>query len=333
MKKLIWIFVFFVVIPVAVSKSWEIYNVRFELGWQFKISELSITDFLNLVFNGVGETWQLTALSNYLDAIFNRTLITSPFPITYWWMNGVIGLLLLLGFWIYRKKWLHSLFITLTYFIGVAGYAVTMLMLYTYSFGPLEGPILASFERYINTYIYLGLCLVLMMFFWLGSTSMKKTYGIEIGLLCLLLALSGKDSLGKLKLQTSYTGYLSQEKINGMLSQFDVTLDEGDRILLVAQYGDMTIQVLKYHYHQYYFQTVSLGEKKYEGDFFSVDYSFEQWKTLLSEFDYLYIYNTDDEFYHEYWLPLTDTELYNMNLYRIENDDFRLVAPDGQCYD
>lgn len=332
-KRIIWILVFMIAVPFLVSKSWELYNVKFELGWQFKISELSISGFLNLIFNGQGEAWQLSALSNFCDAIFNRTLITSPFPITYWWINALIAVLLFLVIYVFTKKIWDSSFILVTYCIGVLGYAVTMLMLYTYSFGPLEGPILASFERYINTYVYLGFCLVLMCFFWYGCSSLKKTYIMEVILLVILFSLSGTDSLKKLKIAEAYGGYLVDPKYNGMFSQIETALEEGDKVLLVTQYGDFTLQILKYHYHQYVINSVTLGEKKYEGDFFSVDYSLEEWKKLYSEYDYLYIYNTDEEFYHEYWLPVTDKELYEMNLYRIDKGGFCLVAPDGQCYD
>ena len=36
-----------------------------------------------------------------------------------------------------------------------------MLILYMYSFGPYEGPNLASFDRYLNTYLYVGVILIM----------------------------------------------------------------------------------------------------------------------------------------------------------------------------
>ena len=167
-------FILMIVLPFAVSKSWEIYNLPFDLGWQFKISELSISDFLNLVFNGIGETWQVEALNNYLEAIVHRPLITAPFAFTYWQLNACLTAAIFAVFMCFTRDKLKSVFVSLTYVIGTFGYAVTMLMLYTYSFGSYEGPMLASFERYLNTYIYLGFCFVLMCYFYLSSSCKTK---------------------------------------------------------------------------------------------------------------------------------------------------------------
>ena len=50
-----------------------------------------------------------------------------------------------------------------TYLIGSVGYAVAMLLLYTLAFTVDEAPYLASFDRYMVSYLYCGSCLVLML--------------------------------------------------------------------------------------------------------------------------------------------------------------------------
>ncbi|MBQ7889476.1 MAG: hypothetical protein IJ356_06925 [Erysipelotrichaceae bacterium] len=323
-----------IVLPLVISKSWEIYNLPFELGWQFKISELSISDFLNLVFNAVGEAWQVEALNNYLEAIVHRPLITAPFALTYWQLSACLTVAIFVVFMCFTKDKLKSAFVSLTYVIGTIGYAVTMLMLYTYSFGSYEGPMLASFERYINTYIYLGFCFVLMCYFWLSSScKTKKTYISDICILLVLSLLCGKGFWRKLEIQTSYTGYMMNPTYTSIFGQMESTLDEGDSVLVVSQYVDITVQILKYKYPEYSFRSVTLGMPKYNGDAYSTYYTLDNWKALVSQYDYIYLYNTDHSFYQDYWIPVTDLEMYNLNLYQIKDSGFCLVAPDGQYYE
>lgn len=110
-------------------------------------------------------------------------------------------------------------------------------------------------------------------------------------------------------------------------------MDEGDSVLVVSQYVDITVQILKYKYPEYSFRSVTLGMPKYNGDAYSTYYTLDNWKALVSQYDYIYLYNTDHSFYQDYWIPVTDLEMYNLNLYQIKDSGFCLVAPDGQCYE
>lgn len=333
-KQIVLSLVFMVIVPFAVSKSWELYNLPFDLGWQFKISELSIGDFLNLVVNRLGEPWQVEALDNYIEAIVSRPLITSPFNMTYGGVNFVITALIFGVFMILNNNLKESLLVSVTYVIGIIGYAITMMMLYTYSFGSYEGPMLASFERYINTYLYLGFCFLLMCYLWFVSDKKSaKTCLIEICGIAVLILMSGKGTFDRLKVPTSYAGYMSDSQYTSIFGQMEAALEEGDRVLVVSQYVDITVQILKYKYPEYVFTSVSLGLPKYNGDAYSINYSLDQWIDLYSQYDYIYLYKTDDVFYHDYWTSVTDLEMYNLNLYRVKNNNFCLVAPDGQCYE
>lgn len=332
-KKIVVYGVIFAIVPYIVFKTWNWHIAGYNPDVQFSLSQISISDFLQLVFHGVGEQWQIITLENYIDAINHRALITSPFEMSYWPLNLIVTALIYISLKFFAKNQIKApSTIAITYIIGFCGYALAMLMLYVFSFGPLEGPILASFERYINTYIYFGfVLLVLIIIEFSSSLPMKKSLLEQISLVIILTFFCGSTQISKLPPKTFYTGYEEEPVYQELFKSIEENVEPGSKVLLISQYQDQTVHILKYRYPLLRFSVISLGDLKYEDDPYSKNLTVDQWKSLYSEYDYAYTYSTDDEFYLEYWIPISDEDLLNERIYKINNGSFCLISAIESC--
>lgn len=324
---------FFAVIPLLIFKSWDWHIAKYSPDFQFKLNQISIRYFIQLVLHGTGEEWQVITLNNYVEAINHRPLINMPISLNYWQINIFISVLLYLVLKFFSDKEIKiPSSVVITYGIGVVGYALSMLLLYVFSFGPLEGPILASFERYINTYLYFGFCLIIFLTIrFISNVSFKKSMIIQFFLVLMLFCLCGKDQLFKLKIKTAYSGYEEQPVYLTLFNTIEENIEEGSNVLLIAQYQDQTVHILKYRYPHLRFSVISLGETKFDGDYYTKKLSLEEWIDYYTQFDYAYTYNTDDVFYSDYWVPITSEYLLNERLYKIKDNSFCLITGDDCC--
>ena len=83
----------------------------------------------------------------------------------------------------------NSIALSLSYVIGAGGYVCTMLILYLIAFDKYEAPRLASFDRYMNTYLYMGTTLVLMISIYINSCKNHRAirYLAVVLILCLFV--------------------------------------------------------------------------------------------------------------------------------------------------
>ena len=205
--------IFLVVIPVLFYISWSYVVKLYQIDAQFKIGELSISDFFNIIKGNApkGLEWKYTAFRNYCSNLLHRPLVLHPFKMSYFVYTGLMMLIIFIAFR-FKKD---AFFLAGTYLIGAIGYSIAMLILYTLAFTIDEAPYLASFDRYMASYLYFGTTLTLMLVINKFNNYIYQNM-IILGLLCLFVE---PKTLYYLEIPT---GVVDEEKMTiALIEQFN----------------------------------------------------------------------------------------------------------------
>lgn len=261
------------------------------------------------------EGWQTEAFQNYMKAISTRPLMVFPVSLSYY----PIALIITLGMALLLRK-RKQLYVALLYLLGSIAYSVVMLLLYMFPFGPFEGPTLASFNRYLFSYLYLGICFVVLLG---GEILLERK---EHRFLSLTVLLACFILFADYRL---YPDLLPEKRSEPKDSEaFEEVLEhvnyyDGKKILAIEQYNKINLLQIKLIYYgvpkeRVRFLRLENGEQRLG---ISAEMSFEEWKELLREYDLLYLEFADSYFIENYWEKLTEENLYNNSFYEITDNN------------
>ena len=309
-KNLIYI-ISILVIPFIFYKAWDIYIASLNLSGQFSISQIKLSELGNIILNKTGKSHQIEAYTNFLSALFNRPILSSPIKINYVFATILLSLKIL----ILEKIYLKDFKLSISYLLGGIGYGFGMLLLYIFSFNDYEGPLLASYERYLGTYIYVGFMLVVILFSYIATLKSIKKH-VYLTIFCLILSTS-HSNIKKLIPQKNTTSYLDNPTYSSIINTISSNEIIYKKILIIAQYQNDIKEVAQYSHPFNDFYIATIGKPKYNGDINAWDINLDDFKNYLQEFDYLFISNSDDPFYNDYWIKLTNLELLNNQLYKV----------------
>ena len=301
-----------VLIAAGLFVSWKVYITVIGVAEQaqFSVSQYHLGDIPGIIKGTAGEAWQIAASANYLRALLERPLFLKPFALNYVFASLFLCVML---FVILRKK--EGLFVSGVYFLGAAGYALVMYLSYIFSFGPSEGPQLASFDRYMITYLYIGVCL----FFMTAVRTLAKEKPLLPAVICLLCICLFADFTNLKDLKPHK---LSQNMAaHSSWANFHDTLDTlpSKKVLVVEQFVTDTFTDIMLYYEGCYdggARLIRLGDRGWNTGQ-TITPTLKEWKELLSGYDYIYISNGDDYFIENYWDTITDVPFINEGMYEI----------------
>lgn len=168
------------IIPVAFYAYWSILTKTQNIHGQFDASNISIKKFMVFLLNN-NNSLQNSTLHNYFHALFEKNITSSWISIGYFSAFLIACLLLILiAHRLSPKMNRKEFFSILASFICCTfGFAFTMAILYVFCFNEAEMQSLASYERYMSSYI-LGL-FVFLLYIAIEKnknlfSSVKKTY-------------------------------------------------------------------------------------------------------------------------------------------------------------
>ena len=286
---------FLVVIPVLFYISWSYVVKLYQIDAQFKIGELSIKDCINIIKGNAPEglEWKYTAFRNYCSNLLHRPLVLHPCRMSYF---EYVGLMMIIIFIALRFK-KDSYFLVGTYLIGAIGYSIAMMILYTLAFTIDEAPYLASFDRYMASYLYFGTTLTLMLVIDKFNNYIYQNM-IILGLLCLFVE---PNTLNHLEVKT---GVVDKDKLTiAVVEQFN----EG------VEFNRENLNGFRLKFDHLGF--LDGGEEAYLK---LVD--------ALNKDDGLFIIGYDDYIY-EYWKRMgIEDYIFNEQYYKLdkENDDLKV---------
>lgn len=309
-----WLAYIVLLIPIIFYIVWLIYlqyvNVSGELVGQFSYGDLRVFDIINIIIGKSGETWQILTARNFLKALIFKPLTTYLVSISYVEALLIINIIWMITTYILKENLKKKLASLIIYDIGAIGYAFGMLLLYVFAFGNYEGPILASYERYMSSYILAGVIFLLLVYNTRGQ--------LILWMLSIFLLVSVND-YQLLKPTYKYSSW--GDEVKKFADYIDEKTNENDKILMISQ-GEKNIHnfIVAYYCMPTRVNGYSFGEPKYEGDIYSIEISQEDFDALIDNNDYLYIYNFDEYSNNllKKYIDINNIEF--STLYKIENN-------------
>ena len=147
--------VLIVIFPLLAYKSWSLVIRDINLSKQF---DLSISDVLSLS-NGLSDI-QTSTSNNYLLALIKTGLTNGPLKLPYVLLSIIVIILLIL-FIKENKRYKLSLISSMT--ISFIGYALLMYVMYMFCFSESEMARLASYSRYMGSFMCASLIITLLL--------------------------------------------------------------------------------------------------------------------------------------------------------------------------
>ena len=324
--KSILIFSALTIIPYSFVYIWNNHIESLNIVGQFKLSSIRLSNLIGIIMGTSGKALQHTTFINYISAILTTPLILRPIALAYWQLMLATPVL----FYViskYGKNYFTKYQISglnLCLIVGAVGYSIALLLLYIFAFDDYEGPNLASFYRYENTYWFAVCALATMLFISVeGKRTESKTKSITVLLatcvIIFLITLAPASITNFVPAMFNSNSITENYKTSANFIKENTEIS--DRIFVVSQHDNGLVgHVYRYLLMPQYFNFdyYSLG-KKYVGiDVWTKNITLIDWKKELSNFDYLYLHNIDDQFVKKYKkafklnAKITDGQLYEI---------------------
>lgn len=317
--------VLFAILAILIPKiSWSIYLKFIDIGGAWETSRLTLSSVFSCIFTPNSFEKQVTQ-NFFLEFLwpFKSKSNASSTPIPYWIIIGIFICLIIL-IKNKKKQCKTSLTLSLGVFITFFAYTIGTLISYIFTFSNAEALTLASFVRYMNTYV-LGIVLFLFAYF-VSLVEIKQETKFNSKILAVLavsiFAVSGIICpIVNNKMEKTIKPY--QTFIEGV-SKFERT----DKVYIVdVTENRKSYLIMRFMATPTDTSGLKIGGSPYIGDVYLASFSFEQVcdDIINGNYNYFYLHNTDDIFINKY-STLFKTEIKEKTFYKIEinNDKIEL---------
>lgn len=287
-------------IPLIVWKIYNVFSVRYIGGNTAKGSGGQSYGGHNLgtlikVFSHNGSiAYQNDVEKSYLEAIFSRGLVGN---VPYAQMVVIIAALLLaFSLWGIEKCYAKKIRIT-SLWILLAGLSYGLLMYYLYmtGFSEYEARLLASYDRYMDTFIVAAVFLALGTVFYFAKINsfVIKIMGVLLLQNLIFFGDCGqvipRNSIDRKALYTQEADYLKN------------SVPEDAKVAVIIK-NEMSLaeDALEYYSFPVKIGVAYPNDVKDDLNRFSYDYSNEELAEWISKYDYVYFMNIDEKFIERY---------------------------------
>lgn len=300
LKNMLWSLLMVVIIPLIFFLGWRVYIKHLGITGQFDLGLIKLNEILSIARGTGGLEWQKETLMNYLYAVFDKSILNSKLlKLSFIQLMFIIEASLLGCFMFAKDKQNKSnlLILLITFLIGSGGYMLLMLLLYVFAFGSYEGPILASYDRYMSTYILICLytvCFIYLIKNYINFDNLKKNYII---LMVLLFAIT---PTAYLKIRPEQV-LIKNTKFDGYqvaASYIDNYVKLNDKVFIIDQ-NEHDGAVFNINYFSNKFST---NLEAYTFDLVNnpEEYFYQVYYKYLKDYNYLYTYNIDSDYINKY---------------------------------
>ena len=314
------ILILLIIIPLLIWKCWSNYTESLGIKGQFELADLNILELKDIITKTKGEKYQYEVVNKYPKALINTNITTSYIKLTY-----ISSIILTIIIFLIESNFMKDIIkkrkfteIIVTLLIGSIGYSFVMFILYLFSFGEIEGPSLASFNRYMPTFRLIGLSLSLMLFFYNDTFKDKEGKVLKrlLILTAFLLLVQSPQNIRKLTPKVKKTPENLYEYHAKKISK---KTEEDSKIFLIAQNTDGDYQyAIKYYMNP---RLTNLSHFSFPKDLENYKDYFEKYlNDYILEFDYLYIVSIDEETKEKYDFLFKDNSLETEKIYKITNN-------------
>lgn len=255
---------------------------------------ISIDTVIGIITHNGAVSYQNIVEKRYFSAIVNEGIIGNAS-----YLVVILILVIVLGAFAYaldgierRKVLLIDLWIMLA---GIA-YALLMWILYLTSFSEYEAMNLASFNRYMETYLLAALFIAVGAFAYFSKEKMQ-TWIVVLAVIVLQNVIFFVD------FKQLLPGTITGEKVayEGETNLLLRETKEDDSICIVMGGDDLTGPVaMEYRCFPRQFGSIRPGKPNSDKDVWSEDLSASELVERLEQYDYVYFWNIDEYFTNEY---------------------------------
>ncbi len=316
--------------------SWAIYLAFSNTKGRWDTSGFSLGNFF-AVITGNGQEYQTLTISNFITAIFHRVISDNALiNLSFAALSALLFCLPLLLIYLFVKKKERTRLILpqSLLFIGAIVYAMSLLILYLFTFWEIEAVNLASFHRYMSTYIlgtlfYTISILLIKSYHFDSKKILKYITAAIIIILSVINFILGNDTSIMSPPSIAYTQHFRAPY--NPIKQINTVVKKDDKVFFIAQgTSGLSYFVSRYTAFPAEIDVVpyaySLGDPRDADDIWTKKVTVEEWKsTLIAEYDYVYIYESDDIFDAEFGILFENGKPLEGTLYIVNNiadDDF-----------
>ena len=333
-KKIILSLFALIIIPIILTTIWNGKLKANEIVGQFNVSNIKLSELFGIYRGTAGKLYQHQAINNFINEVFynHKFLNTRLIDFTYFQLVLITCLLMYFVMKLSKNKDDKNKFTAsiISIIIGAIGYAFTLMILYVFCFDAYEAPRLASLDRYINTYWFAIFILIGAVYMYFISSN-KKTKIIKYSLPIILVYTLWFD-FNIVKTFKPVLKKPSESVVSADVNLIKSHIKKDDKVFVVAQKTNGSITfIMQYEMHPNMINTnyYSLGKKYNDGDAWTKNISAKKWLKMLKDYDYVYLYNVDDNFTNKYGLyfDCSQDEIKSKQLYKINkaNNKLKLV--------
>ena len=153
-----------IAVPLGIYGSWGLYIKKYNIINQFNLGNIKLGVYVDALLKR-GDELNSGTLYSFFRALFERNISTlKAVPVTFVSSLLIVYLIIVIFHLIFRNDFSRrkALVMGLSFTAGTGGYAFMMSILYLFCFNPVEMAQLASYERYMASYV-LGEMLILFV--------------------------------------------------------------------------------------------------------------------------------------------------------------------------
>lgn len=289
--------------------SWDIYLRLTNTKEAWDTSKLTFSGISNLLL-GRGEEYQYSTIYNFLRALVKDSQYGLGHIVhltAIWW--GILFLILSAIFILCLKHNLRHRYVLCLFSVetGFFIYTFSLLLLYLFTYTAYEAERLASFTRYLSTYLSGMFAFLIYLFIYLwGSKDKFKKINICYPLLVFILLCSNYTNIfsitvgARSSIEASIKVRREREIPQSVLDKLN---ERTDHVYIISQQDNgFNKTVLYYEFTPVNAATPawSLGPPYYEGDIWTKSLTEEEFAKALKDYTHLYIDTADNQFKNLY---------------------------------
>lgn len=277
-------------------------------------SSLSGESIIGVFLHDGSITYQNDVENAYINALFQKGIVgnLSYVCVILICVVALLMLMLLTDKTVVRSK---IRLIALWLFLAGVYYAFLMYFMYLLLFAESEAVSLASFNRYMSTFVLTALLItVATVLLYCSHRCYYLSYLIAIILAENILLFFGAFQM----LPGIFTN--DQVQFEGHIDYLNKSVPDGSKLMFVCDLEDMgAIGRIDYYCEDISFGGGIYGPKQYDEDVWSKDYSVEEFVDECSKYDYIYFFSYGDKFEDTYDDAFEYDDVIDVGkLYRIE---------------
>lgn len=290
-----------IVIPLAI---WYIFNqfvTRYiNTSSTQSYSGFNVTTILRVLLHDGSVSWQVDVEKSFIKAIFTQGMIGNASFVVIAFIS-----ILMVGICVgnnsketdlpYREKKTGRQLLAWM-IVSTVAYALMMCFLYDTAFSEYEARQLASFDRYMSSWliaiVYLSAAI------WIVRYAGQKQ--VQQGVIVTILAFISVTGNYK-QLLSGLTGEEAEQLYEGESNLINEVVREDESVLIIDRGSNgWKTTVIGYYCLPIQVDFLSPGPSEHDGDEWSTDMSLEELETTIQSYNYVYFFNIDDAFIDRY---------------------------------